>query len=416
MTRNHTVVLAFVLAAGIGCGGSAGDHAHDGGHAGHEEAQDEARGPHGGRLLRDGDFALEVTMLERGVAPEYRVWAFDGEQPLDPATVTLMIRLSRFGGRVDEIRFTPRDGYLLGDRTVDEPHSFAVEAVAEHAGATHRWTYDSWEGRTQISAAAIAASDIGIATVGPAVIRTTVTVNGRVVPNEDRLAHVAPRYPGVVRAVRKRLGDRVAAGEVLAVVESNESLQSYDVRAPLAGTVIAKDVTIGEFADEHDAVYTIADLSTVWADLDVPPREFPRLAAGQRVSLASGPGLAEADGTIVYLSPFGAADTQTLLARVEVPNPDGRWRPGLFVTGRILVSEETVPAAVEAAALQTFWDRDVVFLNDGDVFQATPVEVGRRDAEHVEILEGAAPGQRYAARNSFIVKADVGKSGASHDH
>jgi cobalt-zinc-cadmium efflux system membrane fusion protein len=416
MTRNHTVVLAFVLAAGIGCGGSAGDHAHDGGHAGHEEAQDEARGSHGGRLLRDGDFALEVAIYERGVPPEYRVWAFDGEQPLDPATVTATITLSRFGGRVDEIRFTPRDGYLLGDRTVDEPHSFAVEVAAEHAGATHRWTYDSWEGRTQMSAAAIAASDIGIATVGPAVIRTTVTVNGRVVPNEDRLAHVTPRYPGVVRAVRKRLGDRVAAGEVLAVVESNESLQSYDVRAPLAGTVIAKDVTVGEFADEHDVLYAVADLATVWADLDVPPREFPRLATGQRVSLASGPGLAEADGTIVYLSPFGAADTQTLLARVEVPNPDGRWRPGLFVTGRILVAEETVPAAVEAAALQTFRDWDVVFLNAGDVFQAMPVEVGRRDAEHVEILEGVEPGQRYAARNSFIVKADVGKSGASHDH
>jgi cobalt-zinc-cadmium efflux system membrane fusion protein len=417
MTRRQPLILALALASAItGCGATPGERAHGDGEASHEAQPDAPKGPHGGRMLHDGDFAVEVTIYERGVPPEFRVWVYDGDRPLDPSAVQLAIDLRRFGGRVDHVRFTPRDGYLLGDGTIEEPHSFAVDVKADHGAATHRWTYDSWEGRTEMSPAAITASGITIETVGPAAIRTTVTANGRIVPNEDRLAHVIPRYPGIVRAVRKRLGDRVASGEVLAIVESNESLQAYEVKGSLDGTVIAKDVTVGEFAGKADAIYTIADLRTVWADLNVPQRDFRSLALGQRVSLETAGGLAKAEGTIVYLSPFGSASTQTLLARIEVANPDSHWRPGLFVSAEILVDETTVPAAVEATALQTFRDWDVIFLNDGDVFQATPVELGRRDAERVEIVTGAQPGQRYAATNSFIVKADVGKSGATHDH
>ena len=119
---------------------------------------------------------------------------------------------------------------------------------------------------------------------------------------------------------------------------------------------------------------------------------------------------------IIYLSPFGAESTQTLLARVGLANREGHWRPGLFVSGEIVVAETRAATAVKASALQTFRDWDVVFLNEGNVFQAIPVELGRRDAEWVEVTAGVTPGQRYAADNSFIVKADIGKSGATHDH
>jgi cobalt-zinc-cadmium efflux system membrane fusion protein len=234
--------------------------------------------------------------------------------------------------------------------------------------------------------------------------------------NEDHLAHYFPRYPGVVKEVRKRLGDKVAHGDVLAVIESNESLQAYEVKSSIAGTVIAKDVTPGEFTTESRAIYTVADLSTVWADLYVTREDFRRLETGQRATVQTGQGIAEAEGTVIYLSPFGAESTQTLLARVEIPNGEGEWRPGLFVTGKILVEEANVPVAVKAAGLQTFRDWDVVFLNDGSVFQVAPLELGRTDSEWVEVLDGVKPGDRYAAEGSFIVKADVGKSGATHDH
>ncbi|MEO7434259.1 MAG: efflux RND transporter periplasmic adaptor subunit [Candidatus Binatia bacterium] len=137
---------------------------------------------------------------------------------------------------------------------------------------------------------------------------------------------------------------------------------------------------------------------------------------GQTATIEAGGGVPPAEGRIIYLSPFGAESTQTLLARVEIVNAAGDWRPGLFATAEIVVEEVRVPVAVRASALQTFRDWDVVFLNDGAVFQVAPLELGRRDPEWVEVVDGLRGGERYAAENSFIVKADVGKSGASHDH
>ena len=134
------------------------------------------------------------------------------------------------------------------------------------------------------------------------------------------------------------------------------------------------------------------------------------------MTLRGGEELPEVTAAISYLSPFGAAATQTLLARIELPNPTGAWRPGWFVTGEILVERVEVPLAVKAGALQTFRDWDVVFVNEGSFFEVRPLEIGRRDSDWVEVLSGIAAGKKYVTENSFIIKADIGKSGASHDH
>jgi cobalt-zinc-cadmium efflux system membrane fusion protein len=409
-----SLVVVLVLAVGLGgpsWGGSTAGGAPEG-----EGAAEPAKGPHGGRLLEDGDLAVEVTIFERNVPPEFRVYVFEAGAPLDPAGVQLTIDLHRFGERVDHIRFAPRDGYLLGDRTVEEPHSFDVEVAVEARGRAQRWRYASYEGRTEISPAAIASSGISLATVGPATIEITISANGKVMPNGDRFALAVPRYPGVVKEMRKRLGDAVSPGEVLAIVESNQSLQAYQVTAPIAGTVVAKNAVPGTVVRDGAAIYEVADLSTVWVDLSVSPDDFSRIRLGQRASIESVDGVATGSGTIIYLSPLGTERTQTLLARVEISNAAGEWRPGLFVTSRIQVEEAHVAVAVKASALQTFRDWDVVFLYDGTVFQVAPLELGRRSAAWVEVKEGLQGGERYAAENSFIVKADVGKSGASHDH
>jgi len=381
----------------------------------HDAQASDAKGPHGGRLLVDGDFAIEIAIFERGV-PEFRAYPYDSDQPAPLSDIRLAIDLHRFGGRVDHIEFVPRNDYLVGDKTVEEPHSFDVVVTARYRGGEHRWQYASYEGRTELSPAAIASSGITIATAGPATIRTVVEAHGRLVPNEDRLAHVIPRFPGVVKEVRRRLGNHVTQGETLAVVQSNESLQTYEVPSPISGTIIAKHATTGELAREGDVIYTVADLSTVWGDLNVVAEDFRRLRLGQTATLESTGGIPEAQGPIVYLSPLGAENTQMLLARVEIANPNGDWKPGLYVSAEIVVEQAQIPIAVETKALQTFRDWDVVFLTDGKVFQAMPLELGRRDDTHAEVLSGVAAGERYAADNSFIVKADVGKSGASHDH
>jgi len=383
---------------------------------GGEGAPEVIKGPHGGRLLEDGAFAVEVTIFERGVPPEFRVFLYDDNEPVEPESARLTIELHRFGGRVDSIAFTKKEGYLVGDREIVEPHSFDVKVMAERNGMTSHWDYPSYEGRTSMTDEAVRQSGIAIETAGPASVRTVIAVNGRIAPNEDHLAHVIPRYPGIVKQIHRRLGDRVPKGGVMAVVESNQSLQSYNVKSSLAGTVIKKDITVGEYVTEGKAIYTVADLSTVWVDFDVYPKDFESLKVGQIANLFAGEGTLNATAPVIYISPFGAENTQTTVARIELPNPDGRWRPGLFVTGEIVVDDASVPLAVKASALQTFRDWDVVFLRDGDLFEIAILELGRRDDDWVEVLSGLAPGQKYAAENSFVVKADIGKSGATHDH
>jgi cobalt-zinc-cadmium efflux system membrane fusion protein len=404
------LLAAGLLLASLSCADSEPAAEH------HAEAAEFERGPQGGRWLADGDFALELTIFESGVPPEFRAFVYADGKPTSPAGVSLEVTLQRLGGRVDRIGFEPRGAYLLGDREVEEPHSFDVEIVAREAGREHRFAYSSYENRVTLSPEQLEAAGIEVATAGPATILESVVLNGRIVPNEDALAHVMPRFPGVVRSVHKRLGAPVSPGDLLAVIESNESLHPYELRARQAGTVIEKSVAPGEFAASERELFTIADLANVWADLDVYRRDFGRLRAGQRVRVDSGDGAAPAETTLSYLSPIGSVNTQTLLARAVLPNPDGSWRPGLFVSAEVEVASVEAPVAVLESAVQRLRDWDVVFVADAGVFEAQPVTLGRRDGTHVEIVAGLAPGQRYVAANSFVLKAEAGKSGASHDH
>jgi cobalt-zinc-cadmium efflux system membrane fusion protein len=226
---------------------------------------------------------------------------------------------------------------------------------------------------------------------------------------------VTPRFPGVIRSMRKRLGDAVRKDEVLATVESNQSLTTYELKATIAGTVIDRDGTLGEFASEAKPLFTIADLSTMWVDFAVYRRDFAKVRIGDSVSIDVGDGGRNIDARIDYLSPIGTSDTQSAVARAIVPN-DGRLRPGLFVDGKVILSARSVDVAISTAALQTLEGKTVVFVRDGDTFSPREVELGGRDAEWVEVTFGLVAGDVYAAKNSFVVKAEIGKAGASHAH
>lgn len=403
------VVLLLALLLG-GCGGDAATSEEHG-----EEAEVE-KGPNGGRLLADGEFALELAIFERGVPPEFRAWATDDGKAVPPGEVDLTVELRRFGGRVDRVGFAPAGEFLRGDRTIEEPHSFDVSIVARRGGAEHRFAYTSYEGRVEVAADAARASGIAVAVAGPAKIREDLVLHGRVEPDGDRTAHVTPRFPGIAIEARKKLGDAVAKDEIVAMVESNESLRAYEVRSRIAGTAIAKAIVPGEFVASDAAIYVVSDLSRVWVDLQVHRRDFERLRAGQRVVVEDGEGGRPIEATLGYLSPLGAADSQALLARAVVENAAGRLRPGLFVTARVTVAEVEAPVAVRTSALQQLRDWDVVFRAAGDLFEAQPIELGASDAEWTEVSSGLAAGDAYAATGSFVLKADVGKAGASHDH
>jgi cobalt-zinc-cadmium efflux system membrane fusion protein len=222
-----------------------------------------------------------------------------------------------------------------------------------------------------------------------------------------------------VKVVRKRLGDKVEAGEVLAQIESNESLKAYDVTSEIAGTVIQKDVTLGELVKDDKTIFMVANLDTVWIDLSIFRKDFGSLAVGSAVEFHTGEGHVTGQqhihATVSYISPFGSEASQTVLARCVVPNKEGLLRPGLYVDGEVVTGEVQAAVTVRNAALQEMEGKTVVFVAEGESFETRAVRVGARDAERCEITSGLKAGERYVADNSFIIKAELGKSEAEHE-
>ena len=293
------VLAACVLAA---CGAREEAPATSASQAHAPVATDFERGPHRGRLLRDGDFSLELQIFEDGVPPEYHVYLFQGGKPLAPDSAQVTVELTRLDGEVNRFQFAPLQDFLQGNGVVHEPHSFSVVVRADHAGKASRWTFDSFEGRTTIPAASAKEAGFAPETAGAATIAEEVALTGRVVPNAERLRAVSARFPGPVRTVLHSVGDVVRAGDALATVESNESLQVYTVTAPKGGTIVERRTNPGEAAG-NEPLFVIADYGSLWAEFTVFPRDLPRLRIGLPVRVRAVEGDAAANGTVLRLAP-----------------------------------------------------------------------------------------------------------------
>jgi membrane fusion protein, heavy metal efflux system len=327
------------------------------------------------------------------------------------------------------------------------------------------------------------------------VLSKRITVPGSIVPSGDHIARVAVRLLGTVSELRKRLGDPVEAGEVVAVIESREvadakseylgarlvfdlqqtlfsrstrlfegkvlsendflrarttfedarvkieiarqklfalsltaeqidalpqqpveTLRRQELRAPIAGRVAERRVELGSLVGregQESELFVIADLSVVWADLSVSPSDLSAIHEGQKIIL-TGSG-ESSPATIMFVSPL--LDKETRAARVvaSVDNAARKWRPGLFVTAEIPTDE--APAAIVAAktALQSIKGDTVVFVRTENGFEARKISVGRQDSRLVEVTDGLAAGERVATANTFVLKAELGKTEASHD-
>jgi membrane fusion protein, heavy metal efflux system len=369
------------------------------------------RGPHNGRLLVDGSFVLELAIFEAGVPPEYRVWATQDGRALSPRDYSLEIVLTRLGGQVDRFSFEVVDDYLRSLQVVGEPHSFDVEVIARHGSTVHRWVYPSHEGRVQLSSAFANEAGLTTAVASPGTIRQQLRLFGQVTADPERVAHVAARFPGIIKSVHVSIGSVVNAGAVLASVEANESLRSYDIVAPLGGVVVARHANPGELAGSS-ALFTIADYSSLLLNLAVFPQQALQVRVGQQVRLQHQG--EEIVAEISVLTP--ATDSPTLSAHAELDNSAGSWTPGTWVATDVTVAEFNVPLAVDNRALQDFRDWQVVFIKIGDTYEIRPLELGRTDGSFTEVLGGLNPGDTYVVGNSYLIKADLEKSGASHDH
>lgn len=256
---------------------------------------------------------------------------------------------------------------------------------------------------------------IEVETAGPGIVERSVSLPAEVRPNQDRLAHIAPRFPGIVREVKADIGDEVKAGQVLAVVES-EALAPFPLKTLIDGVVIQKHITRGEPVSREQVAFVVADLRDVWIDISVYQKDLAEVEVGQPVHVSAGHGLHEAEGRISYLSPVVDEATRTATARVVLPNPEGRWRPGLFVATRIRTAEMEVPLAIPRTALQQMGEETVVFLETPEGFAPRPVELGRRGEEHVEVTRGLEPGERYVARGGFTLKSELARETFSGGH
>lgn len=413
MPHYRFALLAALLPLAACGGGGANPEASEQAEA--PAAGDYERGPHNGRMLRDGDFAIELTVFEDGVPPEFRLYAYRDGKPVAPGEVAATVVLRRLDGEVNRFAFAAEEGYLRGQGTVIEPHSFDVEVAANEGGRQHRWKYQSYEGRTTINAASARAAGIKIEQAGPATIDESIELIGRVELDPAATAEVGAKYPGPVMAVYRGVGDRVGRGTLLARVESSDSLQTYSVFSPAAGIITQRNTNVGDIAGA-EPMFVIADPSRTIAAFPIFPRDMERVRAGQAVQIRGLEGSRSQGSQIRDFLPLADAATQATTARASLPNRDGFWRPGMSVRGQVTVDQRTVPLAVKTAGLQAFRDFTVVFAKVRDTYEVRMLELGTQGPEWTEVKGGIKPGQPYVTEGSYVIKADIDKSGASHDH
>jgi cobalt-zinc-cadmium efflux system membrane fusion protein len=260
-------------------------------------------------------------------------------------------------------------------------------------------------------------SGIRVAPAAAGTIADAHEVQGLLTPVDGRIAQAVARFPGPVRSLRANVGDTVRAGQALASVESNLSLTTYTVTAPIAGVVTARNAQIGGAVGEGAPLFEIADLSTLWVDLHIFGRDTQHITAGVPVTVTRMTDGVSETTTLERVLPGTATASQSTVARAILHNRDGLWRPGAAVKARIVVASTPAALVVPLTALQTLEGREVVFVRTGeDTYTAHAVELGARDSTQVAVLSGIALGDVVVVEQSYVVKADIGKGSAEHAH
>lgn len=389
--------------------GAAAGHEHEGKHAaeaGHDDEHDaehehehegEHEGEHKGehehaaaQRLRFSDAQLQqhgVTLAKAGPAQIAEKLQLAGEIHVD-AERTLQI-VPRVGGVVEQapvaVGSVVRKGQLLAVLSSPSLAEWRAEAQAaqkrlELARLSYRREQQLWQER--ISAE----------------------------QDYQQARHALQEAEISASAAQQKLAALAADGG------NGKQLARYEIRAPQAGTLTDKRVAIGAVLQADTPIFTISDLSSVWAEATVPARDLPRLKPGQVVSVSASAYAASGNGTLMYVGSMLGEQSRNASARIRLDNRTGIWRPGLPVSIEVVTGGSTVPVAVAAAAVQDLGNGPVVFGRDGDYLLPRSLTLGRSDGRMVEVQHGLPAGALYVSGNSFLIKADIGKAAASHEH
>ena len=440
------------------------------------------KGPHGGRLYRDGDFSAEVKIFEEGVEPHLRVYGYLNDKPLKPEDLKANIYIKRLDAE-QNIQFKPESDYLIGNEIVYEPHSFLMVVNVDYQGKKHTWKWDTKEGRVTMLDSSIKSSGLELLKVEPMMFENALELKGELKFPDNFESLVAPKASGTLIKTYRNIGDKVSQGDLLAVVQSqdlirlnadrkvaletlqfarqkmeqeralwqkrvspeidyisakrdfdaaqtranelNNLISSYggsgngtvEVRAAMSGTILEILGAVGSNVSASTPIFKIANTSQLLAVVNVPADKLNAINPTNRVKVKpqSPTGTEEALGKIKYISDVIDTKTRTAKVFIEIPN-QFKWRSGQLITAQIFENQSQKPMVVREDALQNFRDWDVVFIRVGNDFEARPLELGDKYNGYVEVKSGLRIGQVYAAGNSYLLKAELGKSGATHDH
>jgi len=440
------------------------------------------KGPHGGRLYRDGDFSAEVKIFEEGVEPHLRVYGYYKDQPLKPSEINANIFIKRLDAE-QTIRFKPESDYLIGDEIVYEPHSFLMVINVDYQGKKHSWKWDTKEGRVTMLDSSIKSSGLELLKVEPMTFENALELKGELKFPDNFESFITPKASGTLIKTYRTIGDKVSQGDLLATVQSqdlirlnaersialnnlqfsrkkmdqeralfqkrvspeidyinakreyddaqtranelNSLISSYggsgngtiEVRAAMSGTVLQVLAAVGSNVTPASPLFKIANTSQLLAVVNVPADKLNAINPNAKVTVKPQvqESTEEALGKIKYISDVIDPKTRTAQVFIEIAN-QFKWRSGQLVTAQIFENQSTKAMVVREDALQNFRDWDVVFIRVGNDFEARPLELGDKYNGFVEVKSGLKAGQVYAAGNSYLLKAELGKSGATHDH
>ncbi len=302
---------------------------------------------------------------------------------------------------------------------IDSNDMFLINQVYANTDQhNHDDDHDDHEGENEATIQSDAAKRAGIATgqVSSETLQKEIVLTGRVMLNRDKTYAVRARFPGIVKTVKVRWGQQVEKGQVLATVESNDSLLTYSIYAPRSGVVLERNTNVGDVAND-EALFTIADLKTMWAEFHVFPRDLSLVKEQQVVSVHALETDENVKSRIDMLLPTADAASQTVIAIVPIPNENGIWRVGMIIEGYVDIGEIVADLAVRENAIQTLNEKSVVFIKESETtYVPREVELGESDGNYVEVLTGLQQGEEYVAKGSYRIKADLLKSTAEHEH
>ena len=279
----------------------------------------------------------------------------------------------------------------------------------------------SEEGFVEISNDSAQNAGITISEVQNKKFNQMLSFPGEIAVNGDKLVHVAPRFEGTIKKVLKQVGQVVTAGEILAVVKSNQSLATYNIMSETNGVVIEKDASAGEFVTSNKSIFTIANFDSVWVNVAINVNDLSSVKKGYNATVNSKSINLNQSGTISYIRPTLSEITRTALARIVLDNKERKWFPGMFVNVSIKLPSVEKTLVIPSSSVVFIDNKYKAFIKsklpDGDTgFKAVDIEIGRDNTEETEVLKGLMEAQLVASGKTFILKAELGKGSAGHDH